>query len=156
MNSPFPHRLLLTLCLATSLLGAAEKAPAPSAESAQPAPVLVLPKIEVTAQRVKKIDKDIKRLDKMIVREKSKVKSSDLDRTLNNAPLSRAATIFGGNSAEHLSAVAATRVALLENERDLLEAMKRPATLDELAMMEAEIEQLRVTRRNLDDASKQR
>jgi len=79
-----------------------------------------------------------------------------LDRTLNNASISRAAAIFGGNSSDHLSAVAATRVALLENERDVLEAMKRPATLDELAMMEKELQQLRLTRRNLDDASKQR
>ena len=37
-----------------------------------------------------------------------------------------------------------------------MEAMKRPTTLDELAMMEKEIEQLRETRRNLDAAAKQR
>lgn len=117
---------------------------------------MVLPKIEVTASRIKKIDKEIKRLDKLIVRETEKVKSTSLDRTLNNNKLASAAAIFGGNSSEHLSAVAATRVALLENERDVLEAMKRPATLDELAMMEKEIEQLRLTRRNLDDAAKQR
>ena len=64
--------------------------------------------------------------------------------------------IFGGNSSAHLSAVAASRVMLLEQERDVLEAMKRPATKDELQMMEAQIEQLRTTRRNLDDAAKQR
>lgn len=157
------RHLLLTLCLATGagLLGE-EKAPAappPAAKDAKPAApaeVLELPKIQVTAQRIKAIDKDIKRLDKMIAREKNKVKSSELDKTLNSEKLSHAAAIFGGNSADHLSAVAATRVALLENERDVMEAMKRPATLDELAMMEKEIEQLRETRRNLDDAAKQR
>jgi hypothetical protein len=47
-------------------------------------------------------------------------------------------------------------VALLESERDVLEAMKRPATLDELKMMEAEVEQLRLNRRNLDDHAAQR
>ena len=158
------RHLLLTLCLATGagLLAAEEKAPStppPATKDAKPAAlaeVLELPKIQVTAQRIKSIDKDIKRLDKMIAREKAKVKSSELDKTLNNASLSHAAAIFGGNSADHLSAVAATRVALLENERDVLEAMKRPTTLDELAMMEKEIEQLRETRRNLDDAAKQR
>ena len=86
----------------------------------------------------------------------TRIASTDLDRTLNNEKLSRAAAIFGGNSSEHLSAVAASRVMLLEQERDVLEAMKRPTTLQELAMMEKEVEQLRETRRNLDDAAKQR
>jgi len=157
------HHFLLILCLAggVSLGAAEEKAPvAPPAakevKPAAPAEVLELPKIQVTAQRIKSIDKEIKRLDKMIAREKAKVKSSELDRTLNNEKLTHAAAIFGGNSSDHLSAVAATRVALLENERDVMEAMKRPTTLDELAMMEKEIDQLRETRRNLDDAAKQR
>jgi predicted phage-related endonuclease len=149
--------LLLGLVTAPALPAADEKAPPPaSTKPAAPAEVLELPKIQVTAQRIKSIDKDIKRLDKLIARESAKVKSSDLDRALNNDKLARAAAIFGGNSAEHLSAIAATRVALLENERDVLEAMKRPTTLAELAMMEREIEQLRETRRNLDDAAKQR
>jgi len=156
--------ILLILCLATGVsLGAAEGkapvAPPPAAKEvkpAAPAEVLELPKIQVTTQRIKEIDKEIKKLDKMITREKAKVKSSELDRTLNNEKLARAAAIFGGNSSDHLSAVAATRVALLENERDVMEAMKRPTTLDELAMMQKEIDQLRETRRNLDDAAKQR
>jgi hypothetical protein len=142
------------------LIAAEGKAPATPAQGetkpAAPAEVLTLPKIEVTAQRIKKIDKEIKRIDKLIERETSKMKSSDLDRAINNDKLARAAAVFGGNSADHLSAVAATRLALLENERDVLEAMKRPATLEELTMMEKEIEQLRVNRRNLDDAAKQR
>jgi len=151
------------ICLATGagLFAAEGKPPAatPVPAEAKPAAsseVLELPKIQVTAQRIKSIDKEIKRLDKMINREKAKVKSSELDRTLNSEKLSHAAALFGGNSAEHLSAVAATRVALLENERAVMEAMKRPTTLDELAMMEKEIDQLRETRRNLDDAAKQR
>jgi len=144
------------LALGSGLVAADDKAPPAPAKPAPPAEFLELPKIQVTAQRIKSIDKDIKRLDKMIAREKAKVKSSDLDRALNNEKLARAAAIFGGNSSDHLAAVAATRVALLENERDVLEAMKRPTTLDELAVMEKQVEQLRETRRNLDDAAKQR
>ena len=150
-----PLLLALGLVIGSGPLAAVDPTPAPDSKPATPE-VLTLPKIEVTAQRIKKLDKDIKRLDKMIARETKKVKSTQLDKALNNPQLTRAAALFGGNSAEHLSAVAATRVALLENERRVLEAMKRPATLDELAMMEKEIEQLRITRRNLDDASKQR
>ena len=124
--------LLLTLCLATGpgLRAAADPAPAKPADK-PPSDVLALPKMEVTTQRIKKLDKMIAKLDKMIAREAKKVKSTELDKALNNDKVARAAAIFGGNSAEHLSAVAATRVALLESERDVLEAMKRPATLDE-------------------------
>ena len=162
MNRPFYRHLLLILCFAAGqyLFAAGENNPPASppanAKPAASTAVLELPKIQVNAQRIKSIDKEIKRLDKMIAREKKNVKSTELDQALNNTSLSRAAAIFGGNSSEHMSAVAATRVALLENERDVMEAMKRPATLDELHMMEAEIEQLRLTRRNLDDAAKQR
>jgi len=159
-----PARPCLTILLALALAvpmaraqgAAVVPAPVKPETGTKAEPVLELPKIQVTASRIKKLDKEIKRLDKLITRETEKVKSTDLDRTLNNASISRAAAIFGGNSSDHLSAVAATRVALLENERDVLEAMKRPATLDELAMMEKELQQLRLTRRNLDDASKQR
>jgi len=151
-------RPLLLLCLATTATAVdkpAAPATPPAVKPTAEAP-LELPKMQVTAERVKKIDKDIKRLDKLIAREKNKIKPTELDRTLNNETVAKAAAIFGGNSAEHMSIVAASRVMLLEQERDVLEAMKRPATLDELKMMEAQIEELRTTRRNLDDASKQR
>jgi hypothetical protein len=161
---------LLALCLALgpNLLAAAETAPAKDdakpadtsrakpADAVAPGPAVVLPTVQVTAGRIHDLDKEIGRLDKLIAREQKKVKSSELDKALNNAQLSHAAAIFGGNSAEHLSAVAASRVALLETERSVLEAMKRPATREDLAMLEAELEQLRTTRRNLDDAAKQR
>ena len=170
MNAFSPRLLLLALSLAVApaSFAADDKAPAPAPTAplatkpaAAPAPaaspdVLALPKMEVTAERAKKIDKEIKRVDKLIAREKAKVKPTDLDKVLNNDKVAHAAAIFGGNSADYLSAVAANRVGLLQEERDVLEAMKRPATIDELKMMEAEIEQLRTTRRDLDDAAKQR
>lgn len=160
-SAPRLRFAVLLLLLSSWLAGpgrAAESGTAApvAADKIAAGPALVLPTVEVRAQRIKQLDKEIKRLDKLITREKKKVKSTELDRTLNNAQVSRVAAIFGGNSADHLSAVAATRVALLENERSVMEAMKRPATLDELAMMQTEIDQLRLARRNLDDASKQR
>jgi hypothetical protein len=84
------------------------------------------------------------------------VKPGELDKALNNSQLAHAAAIFGGNSADYLSTVAAGRVALLETERGVLEAMKRPATLEDLAMLEKELDELRTTRRNLDNVAKQR
>ncbi|MFZ5494959.1 MAG: hypothetical protein ACOZE5_06430 [Verrucomicrobiota bacterium] len=146
------------LLLATLVLAAGRPLPADEAAKPPPSkePVMALPKLEVTARRAKEIDRELKRLDKMIAREKQKIKSTDLDKALNNGKLARAAAIFGGNSADHLSAVAASRVMLMEQERMVLEAMKRPATLAERKMMDAEIEQLRLTRRNLDDPAAQR
>ncbi len=180
---PVKLRSLLVLALAAVLLSlragaatdqnppAAPTAPTPAADApavetkaapAAPAAkkageeVFVMPKFEVRRDRVRWLDREIKRIDKMIARERAKVKSTDLDRALNNDKLVRAAAIFGGNTADHLSAVAATRVNILENEREILEAMKRPATLEEMAMFEEQIAQLRLLRRDLDDAAKQR
>jgi len=70
--------------------------------------------------------------------------------------VAKSAAIFGGNSADHLSAVAASRVSLMETELEVLETMKRPATLESRNEMKKELEQLRETRRNLDDAARQR
>ena len=180
MDFPLFRQLLITLCLALTpgLLPAAETAPAKDAAkpagTAKPAdpvkpadapkpaditvtgPVVELPVVQVTQDRIRKLDKEIGRIDKLIIREQAKVKSSDLDRALNNPQLAHAAAIFGGNSAEHLSAVAASRVSLLEAEREVLEDMKRPGTAKALAELQVELDQLRVTRRNLDDAAKQR
>jgi len=152
-------RFLHSLLILAALTGLHAADPAPANPPRPPAPKeapLELPKLQVTAQRAKEVDRELKRLDKMIAREKKRIKSTDLDKALNNEKLSRAAMIFGGNSAEHLSAVAASRVMLMEQERMVLEAMKRPATLEERKLMDAEIEQLRLTRRNLDDPAKQR
>lgn len=112
--------------------------------------------MQVTAQRIKKLDKEIKRLDKMISRESRNIKTTDLDKALNKESVAKAAAIFGGNSADHLAAVAASRVALLERERTILESMKRPLSLEDLKLLEIELEQTRENRRSLDDVVKQR
>jgi hypothetical protein len=169
VNTSCFRPLLFGFCLGLSatLLGATETTPAtpastkpavpaPATPPAPPTPVLVLPTIEVRQSRLHEIDVEIRKLDKLIAREEKKVKSNELDKTLNNTQVANAAALFGGNSAEHLSAVAASRVALLQTERDVLESMKRPATRESLAMMETELAQLRTTRRNLDDAARQR
>lgn len=178
VNTALLRRLLPVLCLAlaTGLHAATEPAATPAAPAAKeaakpaepaaksaadaPAPdakPVELPKFEVLgASRVHAIDVELKKLDKLIAREKKSVHSTELDRAFNNTEVSKAATIFGGNSADHLAAVAATRVSLMESERDVLEAMKRPATLEARAEMQKEIDQLRTIRRNLDDAAKQR
>ena len=112
--------------------------------------------MKVQEKRIKAIDVELKKLDKQIAREKRQMKSTDLDKSLNSDKLSNAAAIFGGNSASHMAAVAATRVALLEQERTLLERVKFPRTEEDQALVESELVNIRATRRNLDDATKQR
>ncbi|HEY0863867.1 MAG TPA: hypothetical protein VGD97_07160 [Lacunisphaera sp.] len=160
--------LLLAASLALSLSAAdtAKTEPAKAAPKKEPAPaaettpadqeVLALPKVEVTSARIKQIDNELKKIDKQIAREKKKLKSTDLDKSLNSDKVSTAAAIFGGNSASHMAAVAASRVNLLESERNLLERLKFPRTEEDQAMIEKELVSLRTTRRNLDDAAKQR
>jgi hypothetical protein len=118
--------------------------------------VLALPKVEVTSARIKAIDNELKKIDKQIAREKKNLKSTNLDKSLNSDKATKAAAIFGGNSASHMVAVAATRVNLLETERNLLERLKFPRTEEDQALIEKELVSVRTTRRNLDDASKQR
>jgi hypothetical protein len=171
--SPSPrHLLVLFAASAALLLRAAEPAkPAEQPKPAEPAKaepaksdaltpedkeVLKLPKIEVTSARVKAIDAELKKIDKQIAREKKNMKSTDLDKSINSDKASKAAAIFGGNSASHMEAVAATRVALLENEREMLERLKFPRTEEDRALIEKELENIRKTRRELDDAAKQR
>ena len=139
---------------------------APTAPTATPPPaagapaatktdvdVLELPKIQVTASRIKELDRELKRLDKAIAREKKNVKATDLDKVLNNSKLTHAAAIFGGNSAEYMEQVAATRVRYMETERDLLLDMKEPQTQEYLTVLKEELEKIREMRRELDKAS---
>jgi hypothetical protein len=161
-------RLALLLVAPLAILTAAEPAPAAAPASNPPAApkapeptaadkeVLALPKVEVTSARVKAIDAELKKIDKQIAREKKNLKSSNLDKSLNSDRAAKAATIFGGNSASHMVAVAATRVNLLESERAMLERLKFPRTEEDQALIEKEIANLRATRRDLDDAVKQR
>ena len=155
-------QVVLGLLVSPTLRAATEPAvaPTPAANTTKPAtpatpePVLVLPTVTVSQSRIRQIDNEIRKLDKLIAREEKKLKSSELDKTLNNSQVATAAALFGGNSAEHLAAVAASRMGLLQTERDVLESMKRPASREALAMMDAELEQLRTTRRNLDNVGR--
>jgi hypothetical protein len=169
----FLQRLLLGICAAIApiTLCAADPVvkseaapavpPAAATNAAQPdtkaAPatdpdVLALPKIQVTAKRVKELDKAIKKLDKAIAREKNNLKASDLDKVLNNPKLADAAVIFGGNSSAYLESVAATRVRYMEAERGLLEDMKEPRSLEDLAILQQELDKVRIMQRELDSA----
>ena len=100
--------------------------------------------------RITELDLQIRKLEKDIAREQKKMKSSDLDQSLNDAKSTRKFSLFGGKSTEQRESVAAERVSLMEAERDILEAMKQNKTPAELALLQKQIDDLRTVRRNLD------
>lgn len=126
-------------------------APNPTAVPANPADdVVTLPAVQVTRSRIRQIDVTIKRIDKLIARERKHLKTSDTDLALNNDKVANKAALFGGYSTSQRIAVASERVRLLESERELLEQMKAPMTKDDFAVVEKQVELLRTTRRELD------
>jgi hypothetical protein len=126
-------------------------APAPAKA---PEEITTLPSMEVRNSRITEIDLQIRKLEKDIARERKKMKSSDLDVSLNDAKTAKKFSLFGGKSTEQRESVAAERVQLMEAERDILEAMKLPKTKAELALLQKQIDDLRAVRRDLDLATR--
>lgn len=112
--------------------------------------ITTLPSMEVRQSRITALDLQIRKLEKDITRERKKMKSSDLDASLNDAKATRRFSLFGGKSTEQRESVASERVQLMESERDILEAMKLPKTRAELAMLQKQVDDLRIVRRELD------
>jgi hypothetical protein len=150
---------------ATQAANKAEAAPIAPAASAEPGTVApapakaseeitTLPSMEVRNSRITEIDLQIRKLEKDITRERKKMKSSDLDVSLNDAKTAKKFSLFGGKSTEQRESVAAERVQLMEAERDILEAMKLPKTKAELALLQKQIDDLRAVRRDLDLATR--
>ena len=131
---------------------APDSTPLPDTRTATPdkAEITTLPEIEVRQTRIYDIDIKIRKLNREIAREQKKVKPTDADAALNNPKASRILSVFGGKSAEQRSAMAAERVYLMEQERELLELMKLPMTAAKLTELEQQADALRSVRRNLD------
>lgn len=123
---------------------------APGAAASTSDDVVTLPAVQVTRSRIRQIDVTIKRIDKLIARERKHLKTSDTDLALNHDKIANKAALFGGYSTSQRIAVASERVSLLESERELLEQMKAPMTKDDFVVVEKQVELLRTARRELD------
>jgi hypothetical protein len=127
--------------------------PAPAAKNALPpteGPVIVLPKMDVSATRLREIDVTIKRLEKQISREKKQLEKTTLDDTLNSEKVSKAAALFGGKSTVQRASVAAVRIESMEKELQLLETLRTPMTKSDRELVEQLVEDQRKYRRELD------
>jgi len=128
-------------------------APAPAAADAtkpKDEPVTMMPKFEVKKERITELQIQIQEKDKEIAREKKKLKSTDLDKTLNEPKVSNALSIFGGKSTDVTESLASQRVTLLEAERDTLEALTQARTEAEKDDLQKQLAELAIMRRDLD------
>lgn len=127
--------------------------PAPAAADAtkpKDEPVTMMPKFEVKKEKITELQIQIQEKDKEIAREKKKLKSTDLDETLNNPKIASNLSILGGKSTEVTESLASQRVTLLEAERDTLEAMTQARTQAEKDDLQKQLDELAVMRRDLD------
>jgi hypothetical protein len=124
--------------------------PKDAVAKAKEEPATVLPKVEVNRSRLNEVDRQILEQEKEIAREKQNTKQTEADKALNNPKVSKALAIFGGESSAHRASNAQERVTLMEEERDLLEAIKLAKTSEEKAVLQKQIDELRAYRRQLE------
>lgn len=126
-------------------------APKPATPAAEEAPT-VLPKVEVRREKVTELDEKIAKQNEQIARERKNTKPTPLDETLNGPGVSKALAIFGGQSSDDRSSVARERVAMMEEERDLIEAIAQAQTKEEKAELEKTLADMRAMRRELEQS----
>jgi hypothetical protein len=123
--------------------------------TAAPGPVEapnVLPKVEVRNGRITELDRQVQKQNQEIAREKVNTKPTKLDETLNGPKVSKALAIFGGQSSDDRANVAKERVAMMEDERDLIEAIAQATDKNEKEELQKTLDQARAMRRDLESA----
>ncbi len=115
-------------------------------------PATVLPKVEVNKPRITKLDQDLAKQDEAIAREKKNTKPSEMDKALNDEKIAKPLAIFGGESTQYRKQVANQRVSLMEDEKDLIEAIAHAKTKEEKVELQKQLDALRAERRELERA----
>jgi hypothetical protein len=119
-------------------------------DNAHAQPATVLPKVEVRKGRITKLDQDLAKEDQEIAREKQNTKPTDLDKALNNSAITKPLAMFGGESADYRKQISSERVSLMEDEKDLIEAIAHAKTKEEKAQLQKQLDALREERRLLE------
>ncbi len=124
---------------------------APKKETAEE-DTTVLPEIQVRKDRITELDRQVAKQNREIRREKQNTKPTALDETLNGPKTSKWLAIFGGQSSEDRANIASERVAMMEDERDLLEAIAQTEDPEEKALLQRTLDAMRAMRRDLEAA----
>ena len=138
---------------------AATPPPTPAADSKTqaattpaPEPTKVLPKVEVRKGRITELDRQLEKQNQEIAREKKNTKPTPLDDTLNGSKVSTALAFLGGQSSNDRSAVAKERVSMMEEERDMIEAIAQATSKEEKAELQKTLDSMRAMRRELEQS----
>jgi cell division protein FtsB len=75
-----------------------------------------------------------------------------LDKALNDSKIAKPLAMFGGESAQFRKQVSNQRVSLMEDEKDLIEAIAQAKTKEEKEELQKELDALRAERRELERA----
>ena len=121
-----------------------------NAKKAAPENPTVLPRVEVRKDRITEIDRQVAKQNKQIARERQNTKPTALDETLNGPKTSKWLALFGGQSSEDRANLARERVSMMEDERDLIEAMEQAQTPEEKAQLQRTLDSMRAMRRELE------
>lgn len=89
-----------------------------------------------------------------MIREKKNTVPTEMDKALNDSKISKALAIFGGHSGEQRAAAASERVSLMEDEKDLIEAINQAKTKEEKDLLRKQLAEIRKVRRELEKSLK--
>jgi len=137
---------------ATPVAKADATSPAPVTSKPAEEPATLLPKVEVKKGRVTELDRQLHEQEVAIAREKKNLKSSEADKTLNDSKFSL--PILGGRTTEYRTGIAKERITLMEEEKDLIEAIAQAKTKEEKQELQKYLEELKTTRRTLERTGK--
>jgi hypothetical protein len=147
-----PSAATITSAPVTTVPAESKPALPPESATAEAAaePTTTLPKVEVKRERVTILDHQLHEQDKEIAREKKNTVQSEMDKALNNSKVAKALSIFGGESSQYRASIAKERVSMMEEEKDLMEAIAFAKTKAEKADLQKQLDELKAMRRDLE------
>lgn len=128
---------------------AAKTTPPAKPAAAEPPPT-VLPKVEVKKDRITVLDHNLAMQEKEIEREKKNTTPTELDKALNDSKVSKALSIFGGQSGDYRANISKERVQMMQEEKEVIEAIAHAKTKEEKAELQKQLDELRALRRDLE------
>ena len=113
-------------------------------------PATILPKVEVRKDRITMLDHNLAVQEKEIAREKKNTTPTELDKALNDPKVSKVLSIFGGQSSDNRATISQERVRMMEEEKEVIEAIAHAKTKEEKAELQKQLDQLKALRRDLE------
>jgi hypothetical protein len=108
--------------------------------------------VDVRKDRITELDRQLEKQNKEIAREKKNTKPTPLDETLNGPKVSKALALFGGQSSDDRSSIAKERVAMMEEEREMIEAIDQATTKEEKEELQKTLDSMKAMRREFEQA----